>query len=54
MDHHGIPSPVFNGSQENNKVIRENLKPLVDRYRVDLVINGHDHTYARGMAFLKA
>ena len=23
-------------------------KPLFDKYSVDLVLNGHDHTYARG------
>ena len=44
--------PFFStAARRDNKVIRENLKPLVDRYGVDLVINGHDHTYARGMAF---
>ncbi|NLE33888.1 MAG: metallophosphoesterase family protein [Bacteroidales bacterium] len=42
--------PFFStAARRDNKVVRENLKPLVDRYRVDLVLNGHDHTYARGM-----
>ena len=27
---------------------RKNWKPLFDKYNVDLVLNGHDHTYARG------
>ena len=41
--------PFFSTSaRRDNKVVRENLKPLVDKYGVDLVLNGHDHTYARG------
>lgn len=44
--HHPIYSTAAN---RDNKVIRENLKPLFDRYGVDLVLTGHDHTYARGM-----
>lgn len=44
--HHPFFSTAAN---RDNKVVRENLKPLVDRYGVDLVLNGHDHTYARGM-----
>lgn len=44
--------PFFStAARRDNKVVRENLKPLVDRYGVDLVLNGHDHTYARGMMF---
>lgn len=42
--------PIYSTSaRRDNKVIRENLKPLFDRYGVDLVLTGHDHTYARGM-----
>ena len=26
----------------------EAWKPIIDKYEVDLVLNGHDHTYARG------
>lgn len=44
--------PFFStAARRDNKVVRESLKPLVDKYGVDLVLNGHDHTYARGMAF---
>ncbi len=42
--------PVFStAARRDNKIVRENLKPLIDRYSVDLVLNGHDHTYARGI-----
>ncbi|MDA9602222.1 hypothetical protein N9S18_00025 [Flavobacteriaceae bacterium] len=30
------------------KYARKKWKPLFDQYNVDLVLNGHDHTYARG------
>lgn len=43
--------PFFSTSaKRDNRPVRDNLKPLVDRYGVDLVLNGHDHTYARGTA----
>jgi hypothetical protein len=45
--HHPIYSPK---SSRDNKRTREAFKPLFDRYKVDLVLQGHDHTYARGMA----
>lgn len=42
--------PLYSTSaRRDNKTIRELLKPLFDRYGVDLVLTGHDHTYARGM-----
>ena len=42
--------PVYSTSaRRDNKVVRESLKPLFDKYGVDLVLTGHDHTYARGM-----
>lgn len=42
--------PFFStAARRDNKIVRESLKPLVDRYGVDLVLTGHDHTYARGM-----
>jgi molybdopterin-guanine dinucleotide biosynthesis protein len=33
---------------------RKNWKPLFDLYGVDLVLNGHDHTYARGHVPIKS
>ncbi len=44
--HHPVYSTKRN---RDNEMIRGDLKPLFDRYRVDLVLQGHDHTYARGM-----
>jgi len=40
--------PMFSPSKgRDNPSLREHWKPLLDKYRVDLVLNGHDHTYAR-------
>ena len=33
--------------QPGNKKVRKHLLPLMEKYQVDLVINGHDHTYSR-------
>lgn len=41
--------PVFSvGQGRDNPILREHWKPLLDRYGVDLVLQGHDHTYGRG------
>lgn len=41
--------PIFSTVKgRDNKELREALKPLIDKYGVDLVLQGHDHTYARG------
>lgn len=41
--------PVYStAKRRDNKVLRERFKPLFDKYGVDLVLQGHDHTYARG------
>ncbi len=45
--HHPIYSPK---GTRDNKRMRETFKPLFDNYGVDLVLQGHDHTYARGMS----
>ena len=44
--HHPIFSPK---ATRDNKRMRETFKPIFDKYKVDLVLQGHDHTYARGM-----
>ncbi|NQX81084.1 MAG: metallophosphoesterase family protein [Flavobacteriaceae bacterium] len=41
--------PIFSTkTNRDNKELRDMLKPLIDKYKVDLVLQGHDHTYARG------
>jgi 3',5'-cyclic AMP phosphodiesterase CpdA len=42
--HHPVFSP---GSDRDNPKIRELWKPVIDEFKVDLVLSGHDHTYAR-------
>lgn len=43
--------PIFSSSEgRDNPATREAWKPLFDEYNVDLVLQGHDHTYARGVA----
>ena len=41
--------PVFSSSgTRDNPALRALWKPVLNRHRVDLVMQGHDHTYARG------
>ncbi|MCV6630137.1 MAG: metallophosphoesterase family protein [Flavobacteriaceae bacterium] len=41
--------PIFSTVKDrDNKSLREAIKPLIDKYKVDIVLQGHDHTYARG------
>lgn len=42
--HHPIYSAA---AKRDNPHIREAWMPLIDKYKVDLVLQGHDHTYAR-------
>jgi hypothetical protein len=45
MLHH----PVIPGSERGeNEGVLKNWKPIFDKYKVDLVLQGHDHVYARG------
>jgi phosphodiesterase/alkaline phosphatase D-like protein len=40
--------PIYSASRgRDNKDLREIWKPIFDKYKVDLVLTGHDHTYAR-------
>lgn len=41
--------PLFSSDPgRDNPKVRAALKPLIDKYKVDLVLQGHDHGYARG------
>ena len=42
--HHPIFSPAKN---RDNAELRSLWKPVLDEFKVDLVLTGHDHTYAR-------
>ncbi len=40
--------PIFStGKDRDNAELRALWKPVFDKYRVDLVLQGHDHTYGR-------
>jgi Purple acid Phosphatase, N-terminal domain/Calcineurin-like phosphoesterase len=43
--HHPVYSPA---GDRDNPSLRNGLKTLFDKYNVDVVLQGHDHTYARG------
>jgi phosphodiesterase/alkaline phosphatase D-like protein len=43
--HHPIYS---SGTGRDNQEFREAFKPLFDKYKVDLILQGHDHSYGRG------
>jgi hypothetical protein len=41
--------PVFSsGKERDNPELRAAWKPVFDEFGIDLVLQGHDHTYARG------
>lgn len=42
--HHPIFSPA---RDRDNPELRELWKPVLDEFKVDLVLNGHDHSYSR-------
>lgn len=43
--HHPVYACKLN---KNNKYMQEEVKPILEKYGVDLVLQGHDHTYGRG------
>lgn len=49
--HHSVFSPA---KGRDFTFARKHWKPLLDKYGVDLVLNGHDHTYARGHVPLRS
>ena len=41
--------PIYSASaRRDNPALREAWKPIMDKHGVDLVLQGHDHSYARG------
>ncbi|MDN3593296.1 hypothetical protein [Zunongwangia endophytica] len=49
MDNYFYTLSVYSTAEgRDNWELREAIKPLIDKYKVDLVLQGHDHTYARG------
>jgi hypothetical protein len=41
--------PFFSTNpKRDNDRLREQFKPIIDKHRVDLVLQGHDHAYGRG------
>ena len=40
--------PFASRSDRNNSAIRSAFQPLYDKYKVDPVLSGHDHSYNRG------
>lgn len=41
--------PLYSASADrDNAELRNKLKPIFDKYKVDLSLQGHDHSYARG------
>jgi hypothetical protein len=45
LEHAG---PFASRSDRDNAAVRSRLLPLFERYQVDLVLSGHDHSYNRG------
>src|SRR5690606_15992283 len=43
-----IHQPMFSPRQDrDNVLLREHILPVLERHRVDLVLQGHDHVYGR-------
>jgi acid phosphatase type 7 len=42
--------PVFSTKPNRDNIkLRERFKPIFDKHKVDIVLQGHDHAYGRGM-----
>jgi acid phosphatase type 7 len=45
-----IHYPFYSTSpRRDNKELRDRFKPILDKHKVDIVLQGHDHAYGRGM-----
>jgi 3',5'-cyclic AMP phosphodiesterase CpdA len=43
--------PFYSPKQtRDNAILRKNFQPILEKYGVDLVLTGHDHSYGRGTA----
>ncbi len=43
--------PFYSPKQSrDNPQVRKNFQPILEKHKVDLVLTGHDHSYARGTA----
>lgn len=43
-----VHQPMYSPRQDrDNRLLREQVLPVLDRHRVDLVLQGHDHVYGR-------
>ena len=49
--HQDIYGSGYDHSDSDGMVLRTQLTPLMDKYKIDVVMQGHDHTYSslRGM-----
>ena len=44
--------PIFSASRgRDNSELRKHWKPIFEEYQVDLALQGHDHSYARGAVY---
>ncbi|MCY1723215.1 metallophosphoesterase family protein [Prolixibacteraceae bacterium Z1-6] len=41
-------------ANRDNAELRNKFQPLVEKYKVDMVLTGHDHAYGRGMKNIKS
>jgi hypothetical protein len=37
-------------ASRDNDLLRKHFQPILEKYKVDLVLTGHDHSYGRGRA----
>ncbi len=49
--HHPVYSSIRG---RDNQMVRKHWEPLLDKFKVDLVLQGHDHVYSRGRSPGKA
>lgn len=47
MFHQDIYGSGYDHSDSDGIVLRTQLTPVIDKYDIDAVLQGHDHTYSR-------